>query len=85
MVGTANLNQSTAATKTRTTSMRLTKALMRKQIQEDTKPDTFDLKRALLSARCKISKQKPAAKSNVRRDLLAQAKASAVTREWKDR
>ena len=85
MVGTANLNQGTADAKIRHTSARLTKVLARKQEEAEPKTEVFDLKRALHSAQAKLSRLNTVTKSNVRRDLLAEAKISAVMREWKDR
>lgn len=83
MVGTANLNQSAKSAKTHSTSARLTKALAHKQGEEEPKRESFDLKLALLSAQAKT--RRPSLKSNVRRDLLAEAKSAAVNREWKQR
>ena len=83
MVGTANLNQSAKAAKTHSTSVRLTKALAHKRIEEEPKTESFNLKQALISSQAKA--KKPNSKSNVRRDLLAEAKAAAAIREWKQK
>jgi len=82
IVGTANFNKGASAEKTRITSVRLTKALMKHQSKPIEEED-FDLAAAWAEANGKPVRLKGRAKSSPRRDVLAEAKVVAVSKNWK--
>ena len=85
MVGTSNLNRSVPTIGVRTASERLTRALLLLQQETETEEKPFHLLRALPIGPPRGQAPKPTRESNLRRDLLAEAKVAMALREWKDR